>query len=98
MKVCLCCGARDNPYWRHSRFDYDADYMRFEDFITEYPELAMVLFNRRNHSAIRSGPYSYYRRGTDGIEVYRVLTEDLNMPRERKNHVCISSEKNQVTP
>lgn len=92
MKVCVECGCRDNPYWRHSRFDYDADYMRFEDFITQYPTLAMVLFSRRNHSAIRSGPYSYYRRGTDGIEVYRVLTEDLNMPRERKNHnLCVQT-------
>lgn len=86
MKICPKCGYRDNPYWRHSRFDYDADYMRYEDFVQEYPALAMVLFARRNHSAIRSGPYSYYRRGTDGIEVYRVLTEDLRMPRERKNH------------
>ena len=84
MKVCLSCGFRDNPYWRHSRFDYDADYMRFEDFMQEYPELAMVLRCKPNGSAIRSGPYSFYRRGTGGLEVYRVLTQDFLMPRERK--------------
>lgn len=86
MKICLHCGCRDNPYWHNSRFEWDADEMRFEEFMREYPTLAMILWQRRNHSAIRQGPYSYYRRGTDGLMVYRVLTEDLNMPRERKNH------------
>ena len=60
--------------------------MRFEDFMTEYPDLAMILRCKPNHSPIRQGTYIYYRRGTEGTEVYRVLTEDYKMPRERINH------------
>jgi len=32
------------------------------------------------------GPYTYYRRGTGGVYLYRVLTEDFRLHRERKKH------------
>ena len=31
MKLCPICGYEDNPLWRYSRFDYNADYMRFDE-------------------------------------------------------------------
>jgi hypothetical protein len=86
MKVCTCCGQRDNPYWRHSRFEWNADYMRWEDFQTEYPALARSLENKQNHVPVEDLGYYYYRRGTGGIEVYRVWNEDYKIPRERKSH------------
>ena len=88
MKVCPNCGHKDNPYWRHSRFEYNADYMRFEDFQQEYPYYAKLLEHAGNHEPIEDmeGLNFYYRRGTGGIEVYRVSKEDYKMPRERKDH------------
>lgn len=86
MKVCSECGHLDNALWRHSRFDFNADYMRFEDFQKEYPELAKLLETRRNHDPVEDAYYFYYRRGTGGIEVYRVWKPDYKMPRERKDH------------
>ena len=86
MKVCPKCGFRDNPLWRHSRFDYNADYMRWEDFQTEFPEVAKLLEGQKNHVPIPLLGYVFYRRGTGGLQVYRVATEDYKMPRERKDH------------
>jgi len=95
MKVCEKCGHVDNPLWRHSRFDYNADYMRWEDFQHEYPLLANSLKDKRNNEPIDCGEYYFYRRGTGGIEVYRVWKPDYKMPRERKNHgkrLCLAEE------
>jgi hypothetical protein len=88
VKICPCCKFADNPYWRHSRFDYNADYMRWEDFQREYAGLAEQLEGRRNNDPIEDYEKInfYYRRGTGGIEVYRVAKEDYKMPRERKSH------------
>ena len=88
MKICTECGHRDNPYWRHSRFDYNADYMSWEDFKREYPRYAELLEHAGNHEPVEDAktPVFYYRRGTGGIQVYRVAKEDYKMPRERKNH------------
>ena len=86
MKICPKCGFRDNPLWRHSRFDYNADYMSWEDFQTEFPDVAKLLEGQRNHVPISLLGYVFYRRGTGGLQVYRVAKEDYKMPRERKNH------------
>lgn len=86
MKICPICGYRDNSLWRHSRFDYNADYMSWEDFQREFQNFAQLLQDKKNHDPIELGNYVFYRRGTGGLEVYRVAKEDYNMPRERKNH------------
>jgi hypothetical protein len=88
MKICIKCGYVDNVFWRHSRFDYDADYMRFDD-AEQQPELKNICFLLReatNKEHISDKHYTYYRRGTGGIWLYRVLTTDYKMPRERKSH------------
>jgi len=86
MKVCTECGHVDNPLWRHSRFDFNADYMKTEDFKNEYPILWKKLHGRKNHDPIEDEHYYYYLRGTGGIQVYRVWKLDYKMPRERKKH------------
>jgi hypothetical protein len=86
IKICYNCGCVDNVYWRHSRFDYNADYMRYDQFQNEYPMLSKQLENRRNHDPVEDEHYYYYRRGTGGIEVYRVWKPDYKMPRERFKH------------
>ena len=83
MKVCTNCGHRDNPYWRHSRFDYNADYMSEDDFKREYPDLHKRLVGKH---PMPVGNYIYYRRGRRALQVYRVAMEDYEMPRERKKH------------
>jgi hypothetical protein len=88
MKVCPSCGYTDNPYWRHSRFDYNADYMRYEDFREQFPNITQSE-NSNIHNPLVLEGYTYYRRGTGGLEVYRVANEDFRMPRERKNHKAV---------
>jgi hypothetical protein len=89
MRVCPKCGYKDNPQWRHSRFDFNADYMRFDE-AEKIPELEPITKDLKNNSnfvpCIRP-PYSYYRRGTGGIWLYRVASEDFRVPRERKRHI-----------
>ena len=89
VKICPRCGYRDNLLWRHSRFDYNADYMRFEE-ASEQPELAEIcksLDDKANFYRVIVGPWSYYRRGKGGIYLYRVLNADFRVHRERKRHV-----------
>jgi hypothetical protein len=88
MKVCLKCGYRDHEQWRHSRFDFDADYMRIEEAreILELRKIVIELSFKNNFEPYIEGPYTYYRRGTGGIWLYRVLNENFRVPRERKNH------------
>ena len=88
MRVCPKCGYRDNPYWIHSRFDFNADYMRFEEAERdpELREVCRLLEGKKTYEPIEVGPYIYYRRGTGGIYLYRVLKEDFKAPRERVRH------------
>jgi hypothetical protein len=97
MKVCPNCGYQDNPYWRHSRFDFNADYMSWEDFKREFPDFHFALAERANNNPVELQGYFYYRRGTGGLEVYRVAKEDYKMPRERKNHkITVVDEQTEV--
>lgn len=88
MKVCVKCGYRDNPLWRSSRFDLNAEYMRWEDAETaeELSPVVEALRHAANFAGFQLGPYIYYRRGTGGLWLYRVLPEDFKVPRERKRH------------
>jgi len=88
VKKCPKCGFRDNPKWRHSRFDFNADYMRFEEALKE-PELKKIaehLKDAKNFVPCMIHGYAYYRRGTNGLYFYRVLQEDFKIPRERVKH------------
>lgn len=89
MKVCPQCGFRDNPLWRHSRFDFNADYIRFEEGfnIGELVDICEQLKDKGNFDPVAMGAYLFYRRGTGGIYLYRVLKEDFEVPRERKRHI-----------
>lgn len=82
MKMCPNCGHRDNPYFRHSRFDYNADYMREDEFAREYPELYKNLPQKPNK--LTHGLYVYYRRGKKEKQVYRVSIEDYKVETEKK--------------
>jgi len=81
MKVCSVCGHRDNPYWRHSRFDFNADYMREDDFAREFPELYAQLPSKPKKLVL--GLYVYYRRGKKEKQVYRVALEDYKVETEK---------------
>jgi hypothetical protein len=88
MKICPNCGYRETVPWIGSRFDFNAEYIKFEE-APNYKQiqlLAQQLQNRGNFDRIVIGPYSYYRRGTNGIYLYRVPNEDFKVHRERKNH------------
>lgn len=93
MKQCPKCGYRDNPLWRHSRFDFNADYMRFEEAMAQKELKQVCEFLKHKDTFVPHpwGPYTFYRRGTGGIYLYRVLTEDFKVPRERKKHVAGSN-------
>ena len=88
MRICPKCGYRENPNWRHSRFDFNADYMRFEEAFQdpELKDVCMQLQNKKTYVPIEIGDYIYYRRGTGGIYLYRVPNEDFKVPRERRFH------------
>ena len=88
MKVCPECGFADNPKWRHSRFDFNADYMRFDEAMAEKElhEVCENLKGKKNFVPFVVGCYTFYRRGTGSIYLYRVLNEDFKVPRERKHH------------
>jgi len=99
MKVCPRCGFKDPDIWRHSRFDWNADYCRFDEFQTEYPELAKLLEDKKNFEPVRDGDYIYYRRGTEGLYVYRVWKHEFRIPRERRLHrVCTSTNSQKLLP
>ena len=90
MKECPRCGFKDSPLWRHSRFDFNADYMRFEEAmrIKELHEICEFLKDKKNFVPFESGSYIFYRRGKGGLYLYRVLKEDFKVPRERKKHMA----------
>ena len=82
MKICPKCGAIDNPYWRYSRFDYDAEYMEEEEFQREYPKIWKQLDGLKTFRPVEVGGYFYYRRGKSQRYVYRVLPHDFKQPRK----------------
>ena len=84
MLICPKCGYRDNPLWRHSRFDFNADYMRFEEAIKQ-PELKEItdLLAMDISLKFTTGGYYYYRRGKGKIWLYRVPEEDYKVETEK---------------
>lgn len=87
MLICPNCGYHDNPYWRHSRFDFNSDYMEKEEFQKQFPELWEKLKDKKNSEPIDIGyELVIYLRGTDSHYVYRVPKSDFKVPRERVNH------------
>jgi hypothetical protein len=85
---CPKCGFEDNPQWRHSRFDFNADYIRFDEASAD-PFLLNIcakLKEKRNFEPFEFQGLVYYRRGTGGLWLYRCRKEDFKVPRERKKH------------
>jgi len=97
LKICPRCGFKDPDIWRHSRFDWNADYCRFDEFREEYPEIAMMLEGKANFEPVVVGEYIYYRRGTSGLYVYRVWKYEFRIPRERKLHKTLVAQAKQRT-
>lgn len=86
--VCPCCGEviRDNPLWRGSRYDFNADYMTFEDG-KQQPELFEIcrqLDDKENFEPLIIGPHTFYRRGKGGKWLYRVPNEDFRVETEKR--------------
>jgi len=82
MRVCPKCGHRDNPYWRNSRFEFNAEYMSREDFKREYPKIWDKLKDLPNHHPVTVEYYLYYNRGRKEQQVYRVEPHDYKVPRK----------------
>jgi len=76
MKVCPICGFRDSAFWRHSRYDFNADYCTRQEFAEIEPELSEVLSDTE---PLVDFPYVYYRRGSAKAWVYRVPIEDFKV-------------------
>lgn len=81
MKFCPMCGYEDDICWRHSRYNFNADYYRREEFAEIEPELSEVL---SEDEPLIDGRYVYYRRGTAKIWVYRVAIEDFKVSTEKR--------------
>ena len=88
MRICPNCGFKDNPQWRHSRFDYNADYMRFDEALQDsfLRDICKVLMDKPNFEPHEVNGIVFYRRGTGGLYLYRVPKEDFRVNRERKIH------------
>ena len=88
VAVCPCCGEviRDNPLWRGSRYDFNADYMRFDDGQAqpELKEICEQLFSRGNFDPVNVGAHAFYRRGKGGKWLYRVPIEDFRVETEKR--------------
>jgi hypothetical protein len=86
---CPCCGAeiRDNPLWRGSRYDFNADYMDYFSEAGNSPELSDVfkaLIGADNFVPFVVGPNTFYRRGKGGKWLYRVPNEDFRVETEKR--------------
>lgn len=85
---CPCCGQeiRDNPLWRGSRYDFNADYMQFDDAANELElkEVCEKLEFAANFVPYSIGPVTYYRRGKGGKWLYRVPNEDFRVETEKR--------------
>jgi hypothetical protein len=53
---------------------------------SELEEICLALVDAPNHEPLVYGKELYYRRGTNGIELYCQLICDFQVSRERKNH------------
>lgn len=86
--ICPKCGFREEVPWIGSRFDFNAQYIRFDEApnYDSLREIHVQLSTKTNFDRIIIGPFSYYRRGTGGIYLYRVPNEDFKVHRERKRH------------
>lgn len=86
MKICTNCGHRDNPLWRYSRYDFNADYMRWEDGQNqiELTDICRKLGNQPIGTIYVVGPYTYYRRGKRGLWLYRVANENYKVSVEKR--------------
>ena len=81
MKFCPDCGYEDPAVWRHSRYDFNADYCRREEFAELEPLLSEALSDTE---PLVDGRIIYYRRGTAKIWVYRVALEDYKVSVEKR--------------
>jgi hypothetical protein len=81
MKFCPKCGFEDSIYWRHSRYDFNADYCRREEFTEIEADLDMAL---GEYVPLIDEHYVYYRRGKGKIWVYRVAIEDFKVSTEKR--------------
>jgi len=93
MKFCPKCGYEDSIYWRHSRYDFNADYCRREEFPEIEPELDLAL---GEDEPLVDGRYVYYRRGTGKVWVYRVALEDFKVSCEKRR--AYTPPKQTITP
>jgi hypothetical protein len=89
---CPCCGEfiRDNPLWRGSRYDFNSDYMSWEDALKQ-PELSgatCFLENCSNFVPYEFEGNTYYKRGKGGKWFYRVPTEDFRVDTEKRKPAC----------
>lgn len=97
MKTCPNCGHKDNQYWRHSRFDFNTDYMETEEFQREYPEFWEKVKGKKNKEPVDIGfDTVIYLRGAASHYVYRVDRGDFNVPGERVGHDRKKETPNQV--
>ncbi len=80
MRVCPKCEFADSPYWRHSRYNNWLDFMEFENFLTEYPELAKQLLEgekvRTNKSNKIEDIWNVYVKSRRSKYVYRCCKLD----------------------
>jgi len=62
--------------------------MRFNEAesVAELAEICQELNDKGNFEPVEVGPYFYYRRGSGGMFLYRVLKGDFRAPTERKDH------------
>lgn len=81
MKKCPNCGLHDGLYWRGSRYDFNADYCRREEFLEMEPELSEAL---GENEPLTDEDMVYYRRGTGKVWVYRVAIEDFKVSTEKR--------------
>ena len=88
MRICPNCGFKDNFQWRHSRFDYNADYMRFDESLQDpfLHDICQFLKGKANFEPFEFNGVVFYRRGTGVLYLYRVPKEDFHVYRERKTH------------
>jgi hypothetical protein len=59
MRVCPCCGHIDSPYWKHTKFSYYIDQCTAENFLIEFPKLALELDKPGKHTEDKN--YIYYK-------------------------------------
>jgi len=71
LRVCPKCKYRDHDYWRHSRYEFEADYCTFDEFEEILPSLAEQLKPKGKADPVFDELYGYFKRGNAG-HVYRL--------------------------